>query len=242
MRDSLVQISRHPLAQVICTSHSENFIDLADRHQGIVVMQRDENLSTKVIQVSNDIYSEQTAIEKRSRMRMLLNFNSTTLEAFFAKRVILVEGDCETASIIAIKNKLQELYPEITADLERILKEISVIPCNGKLTQKAYYEVLYHFGIQPYLIHDLDNEDLDSGSNLNVLNTIGSEIFRLTHQPNFEGDIFNQTWSNDKPWKATKIITEDFDAYSGKLLRFFKFVIGEENFNLLGLNTQFQRV
>ncbi len=242
MRDSLVQISKHPLAQVICTSHSENFIDLADRHQGIVVMQRDESLSTRVIQVSNDIYSEQTATEKRSRMRMLLNFNSTTLEAFFAKRVILVEGDCETASIIAIKNKLQELYPETTDDLERILKEISIIPCNGKLTQKAYYEVLYHFGIQSYLIHDLDNEDLDSGSNLNVLNTIGSEIFRLTHQPNFEGDIFNQTWSNDKPWKATKIITEDFNTYSGKLLRFFKFVIGEENFNLLGLNTQFQRV
>ncbi|PKG24374.1 AAA family ATPase [Niallia nealsonii] len=242
MRDSLVQISKHPLAQVICTSHSENFIDLASRHQGIVVMQREENLSTKVTQVSNDIYSGQSAIEKRSRMRMLLNFNTTTLEAFFAKRVILVEGDCETASIIAIKDKLQELYPEITEDLERMLKEISIIPCNGKLTQKAYYEVLHHFGIQSYLIHDLDNEALDIGSNLNILNTIGNEMFRLTHQPNFEGDIFGQTWNNDKPWKATKLITDDFSIHQEKLLRFFKFVIGEENFSALQLDNLLQTV
>lgn len=242
MRDSLVQISKHPLAQVICTSHSENFIDLADRHQGIVVMQRDENLSTKVKQVNQDIYNGQSAKEKRSRMRMLLNFNTTTLEAFFAKRVILVEGDCEVASIIAMKDKLQELRPEITDDLEKILKEISVIPCNGKLTQKAYYEVLLHFGIQPYLVHDLDNENPDEGSNLNILTTIGQEAFRLTHQPNFEGDIFEQTWNDDKPWKATRLIEDDFSTYQDKLLRFFKFVIGEGNFNELQLDNLLQTV
>ncbi|EJR56568.1 hypothetical protein IIM_00500 [Bacillus cereus VD107] len=242
MRDSLVQISKHPLAQVICTSHSENFIDLAGRHQGIVVMQRDETLSTKVKQVNDDIYSGQTAVEKRSRMRMLLNFNTTTLEAFFAKRVILVEGDCETASIIAIKDKLQELRPEIADGLERVLKEISIIPCNGKLTQKAYYEVLRHFGIQPYLVHDLDSEDSNEGSNLNILNAIGDEQFRLTHRPNFEDDIFEQTWTNDKPWRATKLIIDEFDTHQTKLLRFFKFVIGEENFNSLGLNTLLQTV
>ncbi|MGH1286538.1 AAA family ATPase [Bacillus toyonensis] len=242
MRDSLVQISKHPLAQVICTSHSENFIDLAGRHQGIVVMQRDETLSTKVTQVNDDIYSGQTATEKRSRMRMLLNFNTTTLEAFFAKRVILVEGDCEAASIIAIKDKVQELHPEIADDLERVLKEISIIPCNGKLTQKAYYEVLHHFGIQPYLVHDLDGEDSNEGSNLNILNAIGDAQFRLTHQPNFEGDIFEQNWTNDKPWRATKLIIDEFDTHQTKLLRFFKFVIGEENFNSLGLNTLLQTV
>jgi putative ATP-dependent endonuclease of the OLD family len=242
MRDSLVQISKHPLAQVICTSHSENFIDLAGRHQGIVVMQRDEELFTRVKQVTDDIYIGQTAREKRNRMRMLLNFNTTTLEAFFAKRVILVEGDCEVASIIAIKNKLQELRPEKADNLERVLKEISIIPCNGKLTQKAYYEVLCYFGIQPYLIHDLDDENLDTGSNLNILNTIGHEAFRLTHQPNFEGDIFEQTWNNDKPWKATRLIEDDFSTYQDKLLRFFKFVIGEENFNELQLDNLLQTV
>ncbi|MCG4607175.1 ATP-binding protein, partial [Bifidobacterium longum] len=31
MRDSLLKISESELSQVICTSHSEHFIDLADR-------------------------------------------------------------------------------------------------------------------------------------------------------------------------------------------------------------------
>lgn len=236
MRDSLVQISKHPLAQVICTSHSENFIDLADRHQGIVVMKRLEDLSTNVIQVNENIYNGNTAAEKRARMRMLLNFNTTTLESFFAKRVILVEGDCEVASIMAIKNKLQGLHPEKQEALEKSLKEVSIIPCNGKLTQKAYFEVLSYFGIQPYLIHDLDNQALNEGNNLNILETIGSEEFRLTHQPNFEGDIFNENWDKDKPWKATNLINNEFQSYQEKLLRFFKFVVGHENFDTLELN------
>lgn len=236
MRDSLVQISKHPLAQVICTSHSENFIDLADRHQGLVVMKRCQDLSTQAIQVNENIYNGYTATEKRARMRMLLNFNTTTLESFFARRVVLVEGDCEVASIIAIKNKLQELHPEKTDALEKLLKEVSIIPCNGKLTQKAYFEVLSYFGIQPYLIHDLDNQALNEGNNLNILETIGSEEFRLTHQPNFESDIFSETWEKDKPWKATNLINNEFQTYQEKLLRFFKFVVGYESFDALELN------
>lgn len=83
MRDSLVQISKHPLAQVVCTSHSENFIDLADRHQGIVLMKRNQDLLVTAIQVYENIYCGSNAVEKRARMRMLLNFNTSTLEAFF---------------------------------------------------------------------------------------------------------------------------------------------------------------
>ncbi|QSF97094.1 OLD family endonuclease [Bacillus paralicheniformis] len=235
MRDSLIQISKHPLAQVICSSHSENFIDLADRHQGTVVLKKND-FSTEIIQVNEDIYGDDTTVEKRNRMRMLLNFNTATLEAFFAKRVVLVEGDCEVASFFAIKNKLKEIYPEKSLDLERIVKEISIIPCNGKLTQKVYYEVLKYFGTQPFLIHDLDSEDLNEGKNLNILKTIGSEEFRLTHQPNFEKDIFDESWDKDKPWKATQIINNEFHRYQEKLLRFFKFVVGEDNFDNLELD------
>lgn len=238
MRDSLIQISKHPLAQVICTSHSENFIDLADRHQGIVLMQKNIDQGTTIKQVENNIFNGETAIEKRNRMRMLLNFNTSTLETFFAKRIILVEGDCEVASISAIKNKIQERKPEIKEQLENILREVSVIPCNGKLTQKAYYEVLSHFGIQPHLIHDLDSQSSNEGNNLNILNLIGSESLRLTHQPNFEEDIFNETWASDKPWKATTLIYEKFDLYQEKLMRFFKFVIGEDNYISLNLDTE----
>lgn len=236
MRDSLVQISNHPLAQVICTSHSENFINLADRHQGLVILKKEKD-NACAIQVNKNIYDGDLASEKRSRMRMLLNFNPTTLEAFFARRVILVEGDCETASIQAIKNKLIEYNPEKKSQIETALQEVSIIPCNGKLTQKAYYEVLKHFNVSAYLIHDLDGEKLNEGKNNNMLQSISSESYRLTHSPNFEEDIFNESWKADKPWKAVKLIESSFDNYEGKLLRFFKFVIGEDVFDSWNLIT-----
>lgn len=237
MRDSLVQISKHPLAQVVCTSHSENFINLADRHQGIVVVKKAGD-STKALQVNYEIYLGDKAIEKRSRMRMLLNFNPSTLEAFFARRVILVEGDCELASIQAIKNKLIAYNPEKVYEIESTLREVSIISCNGKLTQKAYFEVLQHFNIDSFLIHDLDGDEPHVGNNLNILNNIGNETYRLTHQPNFEGDIFGQQWDKDKPWKAQKLIENSFEDYKEKLIRFYKFVIGEEEYNRLNLNLE----
>jgi putative ATP-dependent endonuclease of the OLD family len=231
MRDSLVQISKHPLAQVACTSHSENFIDLADRHQGVVLVQRRDNGTAKIIQVTENIFDGPTKTENRSRMRMLLNFNASTLEAFFAKRVILVEGDCEVASILAIKQKLSEIHPDSKEIIERKLKEITVIPCNGKLTQLAYLDVLLHFGINPFLIHDLDGFGPNEGTNLTILNRLGSEERRLTHEDNFENDIFNETWERDKPWKALEKIQNDFEEHSDKLMRFFKFILGEESYN-----------
>lgn len=237
MRDALVQISKHPLAQVICTSHSENFINLADRHQGIVVLKSTDN-STSTLQVTEDIYQGTSAQEKRDRMRMLLNFNSSTLEAFFARRIVLIEGDCELAAIQAIKDKLIELNPEKTSVIDSTLREVTIIPCNGKLTQKAYFQVLKHFNINCFLIHDLDNKKHNEDSNLNILETILSENFRYTHQPNFEGDIFNEIWERDKPWKATKKINNDFFVYKDKLINFYKFVIGEEIFDSLGLSLE----
>lgn len=97
MRDALVSISKSSNAQVICTSHSEQFINLADRHQGIVLFRKQANGTSKCIQVSTDIYGGEKKKEQRDRMRMLLNFTPSTLEAFFADRVVLVEGDNEIA-------------------------------------------------------------------------------------------------------------------------------------------------
>ncbi len=231
MRDSLVQISKYPLAQVACTSHSENFIDLADRHQGVVLVQKRPDGTASIIQVTDNIYDGATKVDNRNRMRMLLNFNSSTLEAFFARRVILVEGDCEVASIIAIKQKLVEKFPDKKEILDNKLKDISIIPCNGKLTQLAYLDVLSHFGVHPYLVHDLDGSGQNEGTNLLILNKIGKEGRRLTHESNFENFIFNETWERDKPWKAFQKIQNEFEDYEENLVRFFKFIIGEESFN-----------
>ncbi|MCK1995342.1 ATP-dependent endonuclease [Peribacillus muralis] len=230
MRDSLLKISESELSQVICTSHSEHFIDLADRHQGIVIAKRSNSTgNTSFSQVEENLYKGENALDKRNAMRMLLNFNSTTLESFFARRVILVEGDCEIASFKAIKDVLTSKLSSEKEAIENCCKDINIISCKGKLTQRTYSEVLSYFGIEAVLIHDLDGEENNIGNNLRMLESINlDESRRLYHSPNFEEHIFGEAWSNDKPWKATKLITESFDQYQEGLLRYFNFVIGEE--------------
>lgn len=235
MRTALVSISKTSHAQVMCTSHSEHFINLADRHQGIVLLKKGSNNYAKSIQVNENIYSGSTKIELRSRMRMLLNFTSTTLEAFFAERVILVEGDCEIASIHALKSKIIELYPDKEEILTTIINSITIIPCNGKLTQLAFHEVLKHFKIDSYLIHDSDKYLPNKGNNLLILNAIKDESYRLVHTPNFEKYIFNEEWDRDKPWKASDLIYNKFEDHKNKLLHFFEFVIGSENYKKLNI-------
>ncbi|MEV3700034.1 AAA family ATPase [Paenibacillus larvae] len=237
MRNALVSISKSSHAQVVCTSHSEQFINLADRHQGIVLFKKQANGTAKCIQVTGNIYEGETKKDQRDRMRMLLNFTSSTLEAFFAERVVLVEGDCEVASIYAISNKLKEIYPDKIEDINQLLHSICIVPCNGKLTQLAFFKVLRHFGIDSYLIHDLDGHLPNEGNNKIILNGIGSEEYRYTHDPNFEGDIFDQYWSGDKPWRATEKIYNHFAEYKEKLLSFFSFVVGKERFETLNLES-----
>ncbi|GGA49983.1 AAA family ATPase [Psychrobacillus lasiicapitis] len=239
MRDSLLKISESELSQVICTSHSEHFIDLADRHQGIVIAKRNFTTGTTLFsQVEENLYNGENALDKRNAMRMLLNFNSSTLESFFSRRVILVEGDCEIASFKSIKDVLISKYPDKKEDIESYCKDINIISCKGKLTQRTYCEVLTHFGIEPVIIHDLDGELYNSGNNLRMLESINlDETRRLYHSPNFEEDIFGEEWLNDKPWKATKLISERFDQYEEGLLRFFNFVIGKEAADSLNIDS-----
>lgn len=239
MRDTLLKISESDLSQVICTSHSEHFIDLADRHQGIIIAKHCNSTGTTIFsQVEEDLYSGINAIEKRSAMRMLLNFNSSTLESFFSKRVVLVEGDCEIASFKAIKDTLCSKYPLLKDQIEHHCKEVNIISCKGKLTQRTYCEVLEHFGIKPVIVHDLDGEEANTGNNLKMLESINlNETRRLCHSPNFEEHIFGEPWSSDKPWKATKFITEDFDSYQEGLIRYFNFVIGRDATNSLNIDS-----
>jgi len=239
MRDSLLKISESELSQVICTSHSEHFIDLADRHQGIVIAKRCNTTgTTKFSQVEEDLYVGESALDKRNAMRMLLNFNSSTLESFFARRVVLVEGDCEIASFKAIKDVLISEYPSKREAIEDCCKDINIISCKGKLTQRAYCEVLSHFGIEPVVIHDLDGEAHNIGNNLRMLQSINlDETRRLYHDPNFEEHIFGQEWSNDKPWRATKLITQSFHEYQDNLISYFNFVIGEEAADSLNIES-----
>ncbi|MBM7865546.1 AAA family ATPase [Heliobacterium gestii] len=225
MRDVLISVARRGTAQVICTTHSPVFLDLADRHDGIAIFKKTDQ-GIDIVQRSVDLFPGGNATSQRQRLRMMLDFNPAVNEVFFSKEVCLVEGDCEIAALEAIAKTLSQLG---RIDYTRYLlrrREIVMVNCSGKWTIVAFQRVLNGFDIKYRVVHDVDDEG-DAGANNEILSLLNlGENQRLLHNPNFEQQIFGEHWRKDKPWRATRKIQAD-TTVSQALISFFEFVIGK---------------
>lgn len=226
MRDVLLSIAKSGTAQVICTTHSPVFLDLADRHDGIAILRRRAG-DIEAAQRTDDIFEHGDAESDRARLRMLLNFDPAVNEVFFAREVCLVEGDSEIAAVDATARRMAELGLLDWESYLLVRRDLVLVNCRGKWTIKAFQRVLNGFQIPYKVIHDLDEEGED-GANAAILNALGGEEERrLTHDPDFEQQLFGEVWTKDKPWRATRAIGR-LDQISDDLSRFFTFSLGCE--------------
>lgn len=224
MRDVLLSIAKSGTAQVICTTHSPVFLDLADRHDGIAIFRRGAD-NVQVVQRIDDLFGDDGGENNRARLRMLLDFDPAVNEVFFAQEVCLVEGDSEIAALDALARRMVEL--EILEWPLYLLtrRDLVIVNCRGKWTIRAFQRVLDGFDVPYRVIHDLDEEG-EGGANAAILESLGgNEDRRLTHDPNFEQQLFGQIWTKDKPWRATRAVGE-LDEISEQLIRFMTFALG----------------
>lgn len=224
MRDALLKIAQSGVAQIICTTHSPVFLDLADRHDGIVIV-RKNGAGPSTTQRIEDVF-EQTRddSEQRDRLRMILNFDPMANEVFFSDGVCLVEGDCEIAAVDAIARKLCELGEVDWPAYLAARRSVAIINSRGKWTIVAFQRVLKAFGIRYRVVHDEDTavEAQRANEPIRLLLTAGD--YRRMHSPNFDKQMFNADWTRDKPWKATTTI-RDAATIDPKLVEFFEFVL-----------------
>ncbi|WP_375742876.1 AAA family ATPase [Corallococcus interemptor] len=225
MRDTLLKIAQSGVGQVLCTTHSPVFLDLADRHDGIVIQRKKEG-HPEAYQRTEDVFDQSaTDKEQRARLRMLLNFDPAVNEAFFSEKVCLVEGDCELAAIDAVARKLCESGELNWARYLLARRATTIINCRGKWTIPAFQKVLNAFDIHYRVIYDLDEGDQANLANAQIEALLKEGGTSLTHAPNFEKFIFGETWRTDKPWTATKRIAESSER-NERLLKFFEFALG----------------
>lgn len=150
MQDALYSIARDGDFQVICTTHSPVFLDMADKHRSIVILEKDRDRIVKK-QVDEEIFEGVGFQEQKDRLRMILSFDPTVNELFFARRVVLVEGDSEIAAF-------REAAKLLDIDKHKV-KDTTLINCRGKRTMPAFIRVLNHFDKEFFVIHDKDGEN-----------------------------------------------------------------------------------
>lgn len=131
------EINRDQQCQYILVTHSESLIN----SQTIGKVRRFALDQSGHSTVKSPVIQE----DQKSLVKMLDNTRS--IYAFFAKKVVLVEGDSDRYLFRAI---FQELYPQFN-------QEIAVLDIGGKGNLERWKNFFTLFGLSVYYIGDFDN-------------------------------------------------------------------------------------
>jgi len=135
--------------QIFYTTHNPNFID-AYRAYEIEILQKTKEKGTINLQKDELYLTEETA--EKEKFRIYTQFNTERNELFFARKVILVEGDSDKILWTTICEKRWSL------DLNK--DGVSIIECGGKGGVNYFIGVCKLVGIQDYFaIWDQDSEE-----------------------------------------------------------------------------------
>ncbi|MBL7821433.1 MAG: AAA family ATPase [Saprospiraceae bacterium] len=227
LRKSLYDLSQNSPYQILCASHSPAMIDISQKHASIVRITKDVSENTRTFQVGDLIFQRD---DNKQRVQMFIRFNPHICECFYADEVILVEGDTET---IVFRTLLNEYYPQ---------KEIFVLNTGSKTNIQFFQEVLTHFKIKHYVIHDTDTPDKVASWTINQniwskiedANAIEANLARryvfITDFENANDYQYSKT--DGKPLSAyklaMKIKTENLDLVC---LQYLRDIVGDNTIN-----------
>jgi len=216
--DVLYEIAASGKAQVICTTHSPIFIRPLESARSVVRVCKDEYGAVSIIQKSEDIFSGDNG--KRKTIRMLMNFDASVNELFFAKRVVLLEGDTESfifsraAGLLGIFND----HPEKK-------REVSLINCRGRDSIPLFQAVLNFYEIPYIVVHDLESQAAGEGKNAEILQLLDSDEKKRMYFNKKIEDVLEISEGGRKWLKAIERVEElhasnELDTKIGSFVRF----------------------
>lgn len=169
LRECLYKLAENSPYQILCATHSPMMIDLSKPHSSLIRAIKINDETTRTYQIGESIFAKDE--ERKQRVQMINRFNPHVCEAFYADRVILVEGDTEA---IVYRDLLKRFYPE---------EEIFVLNTGSKNNMPFFQEILTAFRIKHCVIHDADTE-LNTKGNHNSAWTLNQSIWDLVEKAN----------------------------------------------------------
>jgi predicted ATP-dependent endonuclease of OLD family len=207
LRESLYELAENSPYQIICATHSPLMIDISKPHASLIRIVKETNETTKTFQIGEDVFARDD--EQKERVQMINRFNPHICEAFYADKVLLVEGDTEA---IIYRDLLKKDYPN---------EEIFVLNTGSKNNIPFFQEILTKFQINHFVIHDTDTEKASNGNNnpaWSLNQTIWTKVEeanrikpslarRYVHVINFEtAHKITLSGGKDKPLKAYQFV------------------------------------
>lgn len=226
LRSSLYSLAENSPFQILCATHSPLMIDISKPHSSLVRLVKNTDESTEVFQVGDNVFRGDD--EKKQRIQMINRFNPHVCESFYAKKVIIVEGDTEA---IVFRDLIGRFFSE---------HDVYILNSGSKNNIPFFQEIFTAFHIEHYVIHDSDTR-LNENGNANSAWTLNTSIWekveaanakraglarRYVHIQNFEIAHNVPLTGKDKPIKAYDFViglNQDSDV---ACLNYLKDIIG----------------
>lgn len=200
----LYDLGKTPSWQVVLTTHSPAFINLAEDNTTIARLETlpDGTVSGKTIYRPT---KSKLSHDEKEELKMLNLVDPALNEFFFGGKNIIVEGDTEYTAFRFV----QEKYPDK-------FKDVNFIRARGKGIIKLLCKILNQFGSPYTVLHDSDLEDKSNvwGMNKNILNESSNSDFRIrsrviASKVDFEKALLNKTEKTGKPYAIYKELSEN---------------------------------
>lgn len=140
---TLVALSKEENQIILCT-HSSSFLKL-EYYKSICIVRKDTiEEGTKILQCTTDLFKD---MEEKKRFNLGYWINPDRSELFFAKKVVLVEGQTDKSVIPLLANKLNVYRYDYT-----------IIDCGSKDSIPQYMNLLNKFHLKYVVVYDKDHQ------------------------------------------------------------------------------------
>lgn len=205
--------------QVMVTTHSPVFIDLARDNTSIVRVERKQDgtiFGTTIFRPQKCRLDD----DDRVRLKMLNLCDPYVAEFFFGGKTIIVEGDTEYTA-----------FTHVIAQDPKAFKDVHIVRARGKAPIVSLCKILNHFGSGYAVLHDSDWPQITTRKTKKQMANpawgINSSILAVTQQahdstmvrlvasvPNFEEAFFGEEAEDEKPYSALEKMKRDGEAFT----------------------------
>ena len=201
MRKTIYELASNT-SQIICTTHSPYMIDLSQKpkqvlnsfsiRDGQFVHISPFNISTEFVKLQQD---------EQSYIKMLQKMDDYLSRVFFAKYVVIVEGDTDD---IVLKSII-DIMPDESK--KKIASDFQIIKARGKASIISLVKYLKAMDIHPFVIHDRDQgKQRAEIFNQPILDAVGNSAKIMMMEECIEDELGYPAPSVEKPYEAYKFV------------------------------------
>jgi CRISPR-associated exonuclease Cas4 len=145
LSDALKDLSEQEDHQIFICTHSTHFVDLNNYGDIAIVSKPTPTSGTTVRYCKQDLFEGEDAAARKDRFHLAYWINPDRGELFFARKVVLFEGETERVVI-----------PYLAKRRGNFDTEVSLIDCGSKFNLPVYISLLNAFDIPYLVVHDKD--------------------------------------------------------------------------------------